>query len=225
VVHEFQGGAPVDAAVLILVIVVVVVLLVAGVAIGIPFARRKRSERLQEQFGPEYERSISETGDRKVAEADLRERQRRHSTLEICDLRSEEHDRFQESWNSIQRGFVDDPMRALQDADELVIEIMRVRGYPVDDFDRRAEDISVDHPDVVRHYREARTVRDASPGGAVNTEQQRRALTSYRSLIEALLRSRTTRPGEGPVTNAPVTNGRDTDHRAGTNRPSEERTP
>ncbi|MHA6623143.1 hypothetical protein [Pseudonocardia sp. DLS-67] len=218
-----------NTAVLIL-IIVVVVLLVAGLAIGIPFARRKRSERLEEQFGPEYERSVSETGDRKAAETDLRERQRRHSTLEIRDLRPEEHDRFQESWNSVQRGFVDVPVRALEDADGLVIEIMRVRGYPVDDFDRRAEDISVDHPDVVRHYREARAVRDASSGGAVSTEQQRRALTSYRSLIEALLGSRTTRQGVGPVTNAPRTNapgtnGRDTGHRADTNRPSEERTP
>jgi hypothetical protein len=209
----------VDTTVLVL-IIVVAVLLVAGVAIGIPFARRKRSERLQEQFGPEYERSVSEAGDRKAAEADLRERQRRHGTLEIRDVRPEEHDRFQESWYSIQRGFVDDPMRALKDADELVIEIMRVRGYPVDDFDRRAEDISVDHPDVVRHYREARTVRDASSGGAVDTEQQRRALTSYRSMIEALLRSRTTRPAKGSGTN-----GTNSDHRADRNRPSEERTP
>lgn len=208
-----------DTTVLVL-IIVVAVLLVAGVAIGIPLARRKRSERLQEQFGPEYERSVSEAGDRKAAEADLRERQRRHRTLEIRDVRPEEHDRFQESWYSIQRGFVDDPMRALEDADELVIEIMRVRGYPVDDFDRRAEDISVDHPDVVRHYREARTVRDASSGGAVDTEQQRRALTSYRSLIEALLGSRTTRSAKGSGTN-----GTNSDHRADRNRPSQERTP
>lgn len=213
-----------NTAVLIL-IIVVVVLLVAGLAIGIPFARRKRSEGLEEKFGPEYERSVSEAGDRKAAEADLRERQRRHSTLEIRDLRPEEQDRFQQSWTSVQRGFVDVPMQALQDAEGLVIEIMRVRGYPVDDFDRRAEDISVEHPDVVRHYREARAVRDASSDGAVDTEQQRRALTSYRSLIEALLRSRTAGQGVGPVTNAPGTNGRDAGHRADTNRPSEERTP
>ena len=90
------------------------------------------------------------------------------------------------SWNEIQRGFVDDPRQSLQSADLLVAEIMRARGYPVDDdFDRRADDLSVDHPRVVQHYREARQVRDAS--GEVDTERQRTAVTSYRSLIDALL--------------------------------------
>ena len=89
-------------------------------------------------------------------------------------------------WNEIQRGFVDDPRQSLRSADLLVAEIMRTRGYPVDDdFDRRADDLSVDHPRVVQHYREARQVRDAS--GEVDTERQRTAVTSYRSLINALL--------------------------------------
>lgn len=223
-----------DTPVLVL-IIVVVVLLVAVIAIGIPFMRRQRSEHLREQFGPEYERSLSQTGDRKAAEKDLRERQQRHSSLEIRVLRPEERDRFQESWNSVQRSFVDDPTLALQDADELVTEIMRVRGYPVDDFDRRADDISVDHPDVVHHYREARTIRDASPGGAVNTEQQRRALTSYRSLIEPLLGSRPPRRAEGAEKNGRSTGAdhdtdqrdpdhRDTGQRTNRNQPRENRT-
>ena len=215
----------------VLVLIIVVVLVVAVVAIGIPVMRRKRSERLREQFGPEYERSVSETGDRKVAENELRERQQRHSSLEIRELRPEEYERFQDSWDSVQRSFVDDPTVALQDADELVIEIMRVRGYPVDDFDRRADDISVDHPDVVHHYREARTIRDASPGGAVNTEQQRRALTSYRSLIEPLLGSRPQGRAEGAQKNDKGigtdhdTDPRDTDRRTDRNQPRENRTP
>jgi hypothetical protein len=134
-------------------IIIVALLLIAVAALGVVLSRRKRSDRLQEQFGPEYERSVSETGDRKAAEAELQERQQRHSKLEIRDLRPEERDQLKESWDSVQRSFVDDPVRALQDADMLVVEVMRVRGYPVEDFDRRAEDISVDHPDVVRHWR------------------------------------------------------------------------
>ena len=102
------------------------------------------------------------------------------------DLRPEERSRFRNSWNEIQRGFVDDPRQSLHAADLLVGEVMRTRGYPVeDDFDRRADDLSVDHPRVVQHYREARRVRDSE--GEVDTEQQRTAVTSYRSLIDALL--------------------------------------
>lgn len=209
-----------DTTVLVL-IIVVVVLVVAVVAIGIPYYRRKSSERLQDQFGPEYDRSVSRTGDRQSAEAELRERQRRRSELDIRDLRPEEHDRFQSSWNAIQRDFVDDPVRALHDADGLVTEVMRVRGYPVEDFDRSADDISVDHPDVVRHYREARSVRDASAGGATDTEQQRHALTSYRSLVEALLGSDRAHHPDGP---GPSDGGGGTAHRSGPGRPSEEHT-
>jgi len=76
----------------VLVLIFVVVLLVAVVAFGVALTRRKRSERLQEQFGPEYERSVAEAGDRKSAETDLRERQHRHSKLEIRDLHPEEQE-------------------------------------------------------------------------------------------------------------------------------------
>lgn len=172
---------------LIVLIVVVVVLLIALAVAGVLLSRRRRSERLQEHFGPEYDRSVSESGDRKAAEAELTEREQRHRKLDIRELRPDERSRFEESWNQVQRGFVDDPVRSLRDADTLVVEIMRVRGYPVDDFDRRAEDISVEHPNVVHHYREARKVHDASRNGTEDTEQQRHALTSYRSLVEALL--------------------------------------
>lgn len=213
-----------DTTVLVL-IIVVVVLLVAVAAFGVALARRRRSESLREQFGPEYERSLAEAGDRRSAESDLRERQRRHNKLEIRDLRPEEHERFQQSWNSVQRDFVDDPQRALRDADGLVIEVMRVRGYPVEDFDRRAEDISVDHADVVHHYREARTVHDASADGSADTERQRHALTSYRALVDALLGPKPTlRPEKTSANGTGPAYGKDTDQPAGNNGHSEEYT-
>ncbi|WP_214405142.1 hypothetical protein [Pseudonocardia lacus] len=169
------------------VIVVIVVLVVAALAAGaFVLARQRRSQRLREHYGEEYERSVEETGDRKSAEAALTERESRVRELDIRDLRPEERDGFTDRWATIQRGFVDDPAGSLRQADDLVVEIMRVRGYPVEgDFDRRAEDLSVDHPQVVRHYRDARAVRDAD--GDVDTEKQRTAVTSYRSLVEALL--------------------------------------
>jgi len=175
----------VDTTVIVVIVVLLVLALVAG---GVVLARQRRSQRLRDHYGPEYERSLEQTGDRKAAEAELAEREARHRELDIRELEPAERERFGDSWSAIQRSFVDDPARALLDADELVADIMRTRGYPRDaDFDRRAEDVSVEHPQVVRHYREARAVRDATADGTVDTEQQRRAVTSYRSLVEALL--------------------------------------
>jgi hypothetical protein len=168
-------------------VVVIVLILIVAVVLGIVLARRRRSAQLQEHFGPEYERSVSEaSGDRRAAESALSERQQRRQQFDVRDLDPEERSRFRESWNEIQRGFVDDPKQSLHSADLFVAEIMRARGYPADDdFDRRADDLSVDHPRVVQHYREARRVRDAD--GEVDTENQRTAMTSYRSLVDALL--------------------------------------
>lgn len=174
----------------IVLVVIVVVLVLALALAGLLLARRRRSEKLRNRFGTEYERTVTETGDRRAAEAELADRERRHSELDIRTLRPEERDGYQRQWESVQAGFVDDPAKALRHADALVVDIMGTRGYPVEDFDRRADDISVAHPDVVHHYREARAVHDASAAdadGAVDTERQRHALTSYRSLVHALL--------------------------------------
>lgn len=180
-------------------VVLIIVVLLVLVVLGIVVSRRRRSTQLQEHFGPEYERSVAATGDRRSAEAELAERRQRREEFDVRDLNPEERDRFRGSWNEIQRGFVDDPGQSLRSADLLVAEIMRARGYPVDDdFDRRADDLSVDHPRVVQHYREARQVRDAS--GEVDTERRRTAVTSYRSLIDALL-------GEGDTADTAHTAG------------------
>jgi hypothetical protein len=168
-------------------VVVIILVLLAVAALGLVLARRRRSAQLQERFGPEYERSVSAaSGDRRAAEAALVERQQRRESFDVRELQPEQRARFRESWDEVQRGFVDDPRRSLRSADVLVADVMKARGYPVDDdFDRRADDLSVDHPRVVQHYREARRVRDTD--GDADTEQQRRAVTNYRSLIEALL--------------------------------------
>ena len=206
----------------IILVVVAAVLLVVVAALAVRLSRRSRSERLREQFGPEYERSVSRAGDREAAEAELTERQERRRELDIRDLRPEERTQFHESWATIQRDFVDDPARALHDADMLVVEIMRLRGYPVDDFDRRADDISVDHPDVVHHYRQARHVHDASADRSVDTERQRRALTSYRLLIEALLGPARSGRSTDRATNR-ATHTEISDHPASDTRPNQER--
>lgn len=171
----------------IVLLVVVVLLLVGLAAAGVVLARKRRSEQLQEHYGPEYDRTLAETGDPQEAEALLREREQRHDELDVRELDPAERERFTASWSEVQRDFVDDPVGAVRRADALVVDIMRTRGYPVDDADRRTEDVSVAHPGVVQQYREARAVREATENGPVDTEEQRHAVTSYRALVEALL--------------------------------------
>jgi hypothetical protein len=169
----------------IIVIVVVVVLLLAGG--GLVLARRKRSQELQEQFGPEYERAVEKSDSKSEAEKELAARRKRHAELDLHPLDPQTRERFRGDWKQVQGEFVDDPGGAVDKADSLVTTIMRERGYPVEDFDRRADDISVEHPRVVENYREARRVRDAHRNGSAGTEDLRGAVTSYRSLVDALL--------------------------------------
>lgn len=171
----------------IVLIAVVVVLLIGLAAAGVMLSRRRNSQKLQERYGAEYDRELADTGDPREAEARLKGREQRVKAFDVRDLRPEEREHFGGSWAAIQRGFVDDPVTAVQEADTLVVEIMRTRGYPVDDFEQRAEDLSVEHPEVVARYRDARGVRDATAHGPVDTEHQRHAVTSYRALVEALL--------------------------------------
>jgi hypothetical protein len=167
---------------------IVVIILLLLVAAGAYFVGRgRRSKQLQEQFGPEYQRTVTETGDRRRAERDLAERQRRHEALNIRPLDSARRERFAESWRTTQARFVDAPSEAIGEADRLVQEVMQERGYPVQDFDQRASDISVDHPGVVREYRAAHAISLENERGNASTEDLRQALVHYRSLFEELL--------------------------------------
>src|SRR5207244_13383603 len=126
-------------------IILIAVLVVVAVA-ALLYYRQHKSRALQERFGPEYDHSVQELGDRRRAEAELQERAARVDHLDIHPLSPAARTRFADAWRSVQAQFVDDPARAIADADRLVIEVMRVRGYPVTAFEQRAADVSVDHP-------------------------------------------------------------------------------
>jgi hypothetical protein len=168
--------------VVIVIAAVVVVALVATV-----LARKRRSEALQERFGPEYDRTVDEAG-RRDAERELREREQRREEFEIQPLSDAARQRYATEWQAVQARFVDDPEGAVRDADRLVQQAMGERGYPVeDDFDRRAADLSVDHPRVVESFREGHALWQRYDRGEGSTEDLRQAMVHYRSLFEELL--------------------------------------
>jgi hypothetical protein len=174
-------------------LVIILVLLVLAVAVGAvawTAMQRRRTEELRERFGPEYDHAVQELGDQHQAEAELQARQKRVERLKIQPLEPAERDRFVTAWRSTQAQFVDEPAEAITEADRLVAEVMRARGYPVGDFEQRAADISVDHPDVLQHYRAAHTIALANERGETNTEDLRQAMVHYRALFEDLLETR-----------------------------------
>src|SRR5438128_754848 len=133
-------------------IVIVVALLVVG-AVAWLYLKQRRTRELRGRFGPEYDRVVDERGGSRRAEAELDRRARRIGHLSIRPLTSVERTRYSEKWHDQQAHFVDDPEGAVGEADHLIQEIMQVRGYPVGEFDQRAADLSVDHPEVVENYR------------------------------------------------------------------------
>jgi len=164
------------------------------VAIGAWFyTRRKQSHKLQERFGPEYDRTVNALGSRTKGESDLKAREKRVERLEILPLAPPEAARFSEAWQALQGRFIDSPKGVVVQAEQLVRELMEKRGYPMGDFERRAGDISVDHPDVVANYRSAQAISLRDQKGTADTEELRKAVVHYRALFDELLEVRVPR--------------------------------
>ncbi len=167
-----------------LVIAVVAVLAIAALAWT---RQRQRRIRLRERFGPEYDRTLREVGTAEKAEAVLDARARRVEKLKIRPLSREQSESFAHEWRRVQALFVDDPDGAVAAADRLVTQVMAARGYPLEDFDTRAADLSVDHPRVVENYRIARTLAQRRERREAGTEELRQAVVNYRALFNDLL--------------------------------------
>jgi len=169
------------------IVIFAAVLAVILIALGLIVLWRRRSRRLQEQFGPEYKHAVRKYGDARKAEAELAAREKRVRKLEIRPLTQEEQSRFAEVWRKTQARFVDEPSKAVGEADGLIKEVMQMRGYPMEEFDQRAADVSVDHPKVVTNYRAGREIAARNKSGEATTEDLRRAMVLYRSLFEELM--------------------------------------
>ena len=169
-----------------IVIVIVVVLIALAAAMA---ARRRRTMALRERFGPEYERAVGARENQRAAEADLRDRERERARLDIKPLSGAARVRYTEEWQVIQQSFVDQPEEATTAGYDLVNRVMAERGYPMRDFEARADLVSVDHPDVVENYRVAHGIHERARQHQASTEDLREALLRYRSLFEELLRA------------------------------------
>ena len=179
------------------IVIAAVVVAVIAIVVIVVMQQRRRAE-LRESFGAEYDRAIAREGDVRRGESDLKARRERRAELDIRPLSPSSRTAYAQSWQQTQARFVDNPAGSLSQADALIIAVMEERGYPMDDFERRAEDISVDHPDVVQHYRAAHDIsvrleddpNNASTGSVTSrtsTEDLRQGLVHYRALFTELL--------------------------------------
>jgi hypothetical protein len=167
-------------------LIVVAAVVVVAVVVWRALTTR-RTRQLQDRFGPEYNRTLDSSDSKRDAEAELRAREERREQLDIRPLPAAARERYIDEWQRVQALFVDDPQGAVHDGDMLIQSVMRDRGYPIDDFEQRSADVSVDHPKVVENYREGHRLANASARGDGTTEDLRQAMRHYRALFEELV--------------------------------------
>lgn len=186
---------------LVIILVVVVLLVVAGALLAVRASRRKR---LQEKFGPEYDRVVSDAESRTAGEKELLERQRRHEEFPLKALSAESKQTYSVAWEEVQIQFVDAPEQAVTTADALVTRLIAERGYPTNgSYDDRLATLSVEHARTLEHYRDAHAISERNTRGEADTEELRQALVHYRALFADLL-------GTNPVPEKPASQSRET---------------
>lgn len=173
----------------IVIVAVIALVLIGLLALGM--RRFQRTKRLKDRFGPEYERTVDRVGDKRQAEEELESRLARVQDLDIRTLSADEVNRFSLDWQAVQTEFVDRPLGSVQKADRLIREVMSTRGYPMDDFEQRAADISVDYPELVSNYRELHEIVSRGEREKISTEEMRQAMVAGRELFERLVQPET----------------------------------
>jgi hypothetical protein len=185
-----------------IVIIIIAILVVVAIVAGVVYDQRRR--RLRQRFGPEYDRLVEETGSKTKAEAELANRQRRVAGLDIRPLDPAARARYAQDWAAVQEQFVDSPQEAVMAAHRLVITVMQERGYPTEVGDQMIADLSVDHANVLDHYRAAYDINQRAADNAASTEDLRQAMIHYRALFRDLLGETSTAADEAPVTETTV---------------------
>lgn len=170
----------------------IVIAAVAVAALVLVFAlvsvasKKRRRSHLQERFGPEYDRAVSDSG-RRNAEQRLSDVDREHDELDIRPLSAATRERYLEEWRQTEARFVDDPKDAARSAERVVERVLADRGYPTDaDAEAQAAHVGLEHPDVVERYRHGRAML-ASENGDQDTENLRKAMIDFRSVFDELV--------------------------------------
>jgi len=170
---------------LTIVIIVAALIVIAAIVLAVVQSRRRRA--LKDRFGPEYDRTVSDADSRRDAEKELSERAAQRDELDIRDLSPREAAGYREEWYGIQARFVDAPGEAVTAAQTLVTTVMRTRGYPTESTDQRESMLSVDHADVVEHFREAKDIEARGRATGVTTEDLRQAMQHWGALFDELV--------------------------------------
>ena len=165
---------------------VVVVAAVVAIVVWL-LMRRRKTAALRARFGPEYDRVLESTKTPAEAERELQQRQRRVASFSLRALTRDEAEQFTASWRTVQARFVDDPHGAVVEADRLIEDVMRARGYPIEDGAHKLDDLSVEHGPVVNHYRAGREVVARHGRGEASTEDLRNAMVHFRALFDELV--------------------------------------
>jgi hypothetical protein len=189
----------------VIVLIIVLLVVIAVIVFAVQSSRRKK---LQNTFGPEYDRVVADSGNRADAEKELRERERRHAEFELKPLSAESQAQYSTAWEEVQIQFVDNPDQAVATADDLVTRLVAERGYPTADYDDQLANLSVEHAETLGHYRDAHAISLRSQDGTASTEDLRQALVHYRALFADLLGTepvKTSTVTDSPVPDSPVT--------------------
>jgi len=194
-----------------IVALLVALAIIVAVALAAVVVMRRRA--LRQRFGPEYDRVVADSQNRSAAEAELRERERRHAQLTLNELSPQARAQYATEWAAVQARFVEQPAGTVADADALITRLVRERGYPTSDYDEALAHLSVEHGHTLGHYREAHDIYLANERGEATTEQLRQALMHYRSIFADVL-------GEEPVPATDTVEATRTDEVADTVEPS-----
>jgi len=102
-------------------------------------------------------------------------------TPQLRPLTEDAVNRFKQAWEQIAARFVNEPLEAVNEADALVLSVLRERGHPLD-YER-----------LPGRMREARRQRISGQERA-GTEALRQSLLNYRAVFEEMVRDQGRRP-------------------------------
>jgi hypothetical protein len=163
-------------------IIGIIIAVIVVVAVVFVASAEMRRAKLRRQFGPEYDRLVEKHGSKRKADAELAERQRRVSALNIRALTPEQQASYSGDWTAVQERFVDTPAEAVGAAHTLIWNVMRDRGYPAEDRTTSMDALAVNHGRAMEGYRKT---QDLQPESA-STERLRETMIHYRALFEDL---------------------------------------